>query len=324
MIIGARVEHTNIDYTANHILDQDNLVGEIAHKNNYTQVLPNLTLKYHSNDNWIYRAAFTTALARPDYYAIAPYINVSSSDTEIFAGNPNLKATYATNVDLMAEKYFSSIGLLSAGVFYKNLNDFIYTYRTSNFTQEDFNNSFPGQTNPINPTENWTFTQQRNGDNVNLYGVEIALQRQLDFLPTEFLKAFGIYLNYTYTHSKAKGISNEDGDFRENMKLPGAAPHVFNGSISWEKDGFSARVSVNYTSDYIDELGSDAFYDSYYDKQLFLDANMSYKVNSYLRIFAEANNLTNQPLRYYQGSSQHLQQMEYYQPKFNLGLKIDL
>jgi outer membrane receptor protein involved in Fe transport len=44
-----------------------------------------------------------------------------------------------------------------------------------------------------------------------------------------------------------------------------------------------------------------SFDDRYYDKQFFLDANASYKITSQLRVFAEANNLTNQPLRYYQG-----------------------
>jgi hypothetical protein len=40
-------------------------------------------------------------------------------------------------------------------------------------------------------------------------------------------------------------------------------------------------------------------------------------------VFAEANNLTNQPLRYYQGVAARTMQMEYYQARFNLGLKFD-
>lgn len=73
-----------------------------------------------------------------------------------------------------------------------------------------------------------------------------------------------------------------------------------NGSLSWENKRFSARIPMNYASHYIDELGGNAFENRYYDKQFFLDANASYKITSQLRLFAEANNLTNQPLRYYQ------------------------
>ena len=49
----------------------------------------------------------------------------------------------------------------------------------------------------------------------------------------------------------------------------------------------------------------------------------SYSILSWMRIFAEANNLTNQPLRYYQGSSERTMQMEYYKPRYTLGLKFD-
>lgn len=323
MIVGARVETTHIDYTGNRVLDEEELEGVIENTNTYTNVLPSLSFKYNSTQDFILRTAFTTSLARPDYYALAPYINNIASDTEIIAGNPNLKATYAYNFDLMAENYFKSVGLVSGGFFYKNLKDFIYTYSNNQYSAADFATDFPGQSNPVPAGEQWTLVQQRNGDNVDVYGFEVAFQRQLDFLPG-FMKYFGIYANYTYTDSKAKGIADEDGNERKDVSLPRTAPHMFNGSLSWEHGRFSGRTSVNFTSDYLDELGSDEFNDSYYDKQLFLDINASLKVTKNLRIFAEAKNLTNQPLRYYQGVSARVMQLEYYQARFNLGLKFDL
>lgn len=134
----------------------------------------------------------------------------------------------------------------------------------------------------------------------------------------------GLYVNYTYTDSKANGITNSSGDLRTDVTLPGTAPHMFNSSLSWENQKFSARVSLNYAADYLDVLGGDEFEDRFYDKQLFVDANASYKLTPKLRIFAEANNLTNQPLRYYQGISARTMQVEYYQARFNMGLKFDL
>jgi len=41
-------------------------------------------------------------------------------------------------------------------------------------------------------------------------------------------------------------------------------------------------------------------------------------------LFAEANNLTNQPLRYFQGDRSRTAQLEYYGSRFNAGLKFDL
>jgi TonB-dependent receptor len=324
MIVGARFETTKIDYTGNYVLNEEDLAGKINRTNTYTSILPNLSFKYVPIQDLVLRAAFTTALARPNYYSLVPYLNVISADETIAAGNPDLKATYAYNFDFMAEKYFKSVGIVSGGVFYKNLKDFIYTYSRRNYTSGDFANDFAGQSNPIPAGENnWRFNQQRNGDNVDIYGFEVAVQRQLDFIPGAFWKGLGVYVNYTYTKSKAKGITNEDGVERTDVGLPGAAPHMFNGSLSWENKRFSARVSMNYASHYIDELGGKSFEDRYYDKQVFVDANASYKITSKLRVFAEANNLTNQPLRYYQGIQSRTAQVEYYRPRYTMGLKFD-
>ena len=323
MVLGFRVENTHIDYTGNRVLDEEELEAEINNTNTYTNVLPSISFQYKATQDLILRAAATTALARPNYYALAPYVNNIASDMEITAGNPDLDVTYSYNYDFMAENYFKSVGLISGGVFYKKLQDFIYNYSDSQYTTDKFTADFPDQENPIPAGENWTFVQPKNGEEVDVYGFEVAFQRQLDFFESKFLKGFGIYLNYTYTKSEAKGIADEDGNERKDISLPGTAPHMFNGSLSWENKRFSVRVSTNYTSDYLDELGSEAYNDSYYDKQLFLDANAAFKITPHIRLFAEANNLTNQPLRYYQGIESHSKQVEYYQARYNFGLKFD-
>jgi TonB-dependent receptor len=194
--------------------------------------------------------------------------------------------------------------LISGGLFYKRFNDFIYTNRTVD------ENSFE-------------IYQPLNGDNATIFGAEVSYQRQLDFLPG-FARNFGIYLNYTYLHSEAKGITNEDGDERGNLALPGSAPNMFNASLSYGDKKFSARLSANFSDAYIDELGGNAFEDRYYDQQFFLDFNASYAVNKNLQVYAKLNNITNQPLRYYQGVRSRTMQAEYYERRLTFGLKYDL
>ena len=116
----------------------------------------------------IIRAAATTALARPDYYALAPYVNNIAADMEITAGNPDLDVTYSYNYDFMVENYFKSVGLISGGVFYKKLNDFIYNYSDNQYTTNKFATDFPDQVNPIPAGENWSFVQPKNGDKVGV------------------------------------------------------------------------------------------------------------------------------------------------------------
>ncbi|PVH25407.1 TonB-dependent receptor [Sphingobacterium corticibacter] len=326
MIIGARMELTKIDYTGNYVEGEEDLLGAVNNKNNYINILPSISFKHDVTNDFILRAAYTTSLARPNYYALAPYVNSVPEDREITAGNPNLKATYSHNFDFMAENYFQNVGLVSGGVFYKRMKNFIYNYSDVNYTNAKFASAFPGISNPIpvDATDQWTFVQARNGENVDVYGLEVAFQRQLDFLPGKFLKGFGVYANYTFIKSVAKGITNDDGEERTGLGLPRTAPHMFNASISWENSRFSARLSSNFAAAYLDEIGDSEFTDAYYDKQFFLDANASYKITPKLRIFGEANNLTNQPLRYYQGSKDLMRQLEYYRARYTLGLKFDL
>lgn len=104
---------------------------------------------------------------------------------------------------------------------------------------------------------------------------------------------------------------------------------MFNLSLSYETRKLVANISGNYTAAYVDDsddagYSEEAFYDRYYDKQFFLDVHASYALLSNVRIFGEANNLTNQPLRYYQGDQSRTAQIEYYGPKFNVGVKWDL
>jgi len=327
--IGVRVEHTSLNYTGNIVEDEDVLKGTATFKNDYTDVLPNINLKYNVSKSLVLKAAWTNSIARPKYYDLVPFFSVKPGDAELSAGNPGLEPVRSSNLDLMVENYFKSVGLISGGIFYKKLDNFFYTYIDGSYTNTKFASDFPGVNNPIPVGESWDFAQRRNGDGATVYGFEVALQRQLDFLPG-FWKGFGVYLNYTYTHSKASGIFDPSGNLiRKNVKLPGAAPTIFNASLSYETKKLVVRLSGNYTSSYVDDsddagYNADSFFDRYYDKQFFLDANASYAITPKWRIFAEANNLTNQPLRYYQGVKGRTAQVEYYGPKYNMGVKFDL
>jgi outer membrane receptor protein involved in Fe transport len=128
-------------------------------------------------------------------------------------------------------------------------------------------------------------------------------------------------MNYTRTESSTTGVEGRES---EDLALPGTAKNMLNTSLSYETNKLNLRVSMNYASDYIDELGGSAFEDRFYDKQTFVDVNGSYKFTKRMRLFAEVNNLTNQPLRYYQGVASRTMQMEYYNVRFNVGIKADL
>lgn len=316
LLAGIRAENTFVDYDGFQLVlneegDLDSSqITQISDSDSYLNVMPAIHLRYDLSPNSIIRAAWTNSIARPNYYDLVPFREVNLEDNELAEGNPDLNPTISMNFDLMFERYFETVGLFSAGVFYKDIEDFIYLFQSRDY---------------IDPLTGRTFDryfQPLNGEGGHLYGLEVAFQRQLDFLPG-ILKNVGLYANYTLTQSDVDVVRTEDGDVRDDIKLPGTAEHTFNTSISYETSRFNARLSLNYTSDYLDELGDEAFFDRYYDKQTFVDANASYTITPNIRVYMEANNLTNQPLRFYQGVSSRMMQEEFYNVRFNAGLKID-
>jgi len=301
IVVGARIEATSISYTGNEVNVDDESYTSTSGDNNYVNLLPGIHVKYAYDDNTRVRIAWTNTLARPGYYQLVPYANYIADDEELLRGNPKLEATSSMNFDFMAERYFENVGLISAGAFYKDLSNFIYNQTRQNYSDPVFGSGL-------------TFTTAQNGGTADVFGFEVALQRQI-------FKVLGVYLNYTFTESSTTGIEGRESDA---LSLPGTAKSMFNGSLSFEKNKLNLRASLNYASDYVDEIGSSSFDDRYYDKQTFVDLNGSYKFGQKARLFVEVNNLTNQPLRYYQGVRDQMMQEEFYNVRMNFGLKFDL
>jgi TonB-dependent receptor len=309
-IAGVRVENTQQEYQGREYDADDDVIRTTDwEKSSYTDILPGLHVKYNFNPTTVVRAAWTNTLARPHYYSLVPYREVVREDNEIELGNPELTPTKAMNFDLMMEKYFESIGVISAGMFYKSIKDFIVEESRSDY-------SFEGNT--------WDkYTQPINGGNGSILGFEVAAQRQLDFLPG-FLSGFGVYLNYTHNISAIEDFNIEGREEEDDLTLPGSPSHTFNASLSYDAKRFTARASLNYASAFVDEFGEEKFEDVYYDQAIQLDINGTVIITPTVRIYMDALNLLDQPLRYYQGVEDRTYQEEYYNMRLQAGVKVDL
>ena len=314
-MVGLRLENTHLKYngrklTLNDDGDPESLTVTPDVKDSYLNILPSVLLKYNVNEDFKIRGSFTETLSRPKYSALIPNVNINNKDSELTLGNPELKPTTSFNFDLSADYYFKSVGLVSIGIYYKDINDFIVTQTVRGYEYEG--NSYD------------KFMQPRNAGDANLLGVEVGYQRDFGFIaPT--LKCVGFYGTYTYTHSKVNNFNFTGRENEKDLKLPGSPEHTANASLYFEKGGLNVRLSYNFASDFIDEMGESAFYDRYYDKVNYMDVNASYTFGKKLRttFYAEANNLLNQPLRYYQGISERTMQSEHYGVKVNAGVKVN-
>jgi outer membrane receptor protein involved in Fe transport len=128
-----------VNYTGYEVLYDDGgdyvSTKALTGSDTYTQVLPGFHVRFGLTDDTSLRAAYTRTIARPNYEDLVPYQLVFQEDSEIERGNSSLKPTTSDNLDLLVERYFKSIGVVSGGVFYKRLNDYIFPFR---FTQQNF------------------------------------------------------------------------------------------------------------------------------------------------------------------------------------------
>ena len=307
---GLRVENTALRYTGRIYDDESGTVSKTdPESSSYINFLPSMIFKWDVNKDFMIRAGYNQSISRPKYSALVPGMNIKRGDNEIVIGNPGLKATTSHNIDLNAEYYWKSIGLVSAGLFYKRIEGFIVD-------EVSFNHEYEGHV--------WTkFTQPKNGGNANIFGAEFSYQRDFSFIAPA-LRCVGLYGTYTYTHSRVTDFNFEGRENEKGLSLPGSPEHTANVSLYFEKFGLSARLSFNYASDFIDEMGASKFYDRYYDSVKYMDFNISYTFGkkTKLTIYADCTNLLNQPLRYYQGSKDLTMQQEYYGVKINGGIKV--
>lgn len=307
---GVRYELTKVNYSFSEVVyDFEGELEEIIPQTggtDYSFVLPQLHAKYELDKNTNLRAAITASYSRPNFQDIVPSQEIDYSARQGTVGNAALKPVSATNFDLLAEHYFGTVGILSGGVFYKNLNDFIFRKR--------FEETRRG-------TE-LMLTQAQNGNSANLFGFEVAYQQNLTFLPS-FLKGFTVYANYTFTTSNAEIQSRTNDTETEEIRLPGQAKHLGNLSLGYEWKRINVRVSSNFNGEYLSETGGDASEDLYVKSRMQVDATATVTINNRLRFFAEFLNITNQPFEVYMGKKDHYIQREWYSWWTRVGLKFD-
>jgi TonB-dependent receptor len=278
IITGVRYENTGFEYNGN-IVNFDNAgayvsTNKVAVKSNFNGFFPSLNLKYAVSPRTNFRAAVTKSLSRPGYYDLVPWEEVEPRRKRMKKGNPDLDQATSINYDVLFEHYLKSLGLISGGVFYKNIDNYIYE---SVYLQQ-------GGT-----YDQWQVTQTVNGANAHVWGYELAWQQQLTFLPG-FWNGFGIYANYTQIQSKFKvpGIVSD-----RTVRLPSMRPKVGNASLSYEKYGFSGRLSLNFYDTFIDELADVQANDLLEKGRVQLDFSASQKINKKFTIFMGISNINN-------------------------------
>ena len=307
IIAGLRYEGTRLKAKGTGI--NDGSFEAVNERNDYHHWLPGLHAIYQLNDSSQLRAAWTNTVVRPTFGQLFPGFVIDGDEAEF--GNPQLDVLESSNFDLGIEHYMGKAGAVSAFVFYKNIENFVYSA------------DLAGTGEYAAFAEAKTYA---NGDKADVYGLELAYSQQFEWLPAPW-NGLLLSANGTFTRSDAdiEQFNPDTGNMTSrSISLPGQSDTSGNLILGWENDRMSLRVATNYQSDYLDEVGNvlDKRYDTHVDDQFFVDISAHYFLTKQLQIFVEAQNITDESYYAYTGDRSFNAQYEEYGPTYKVGLSL--
>lgn len=307
-------------------------------------VLPMLHVNVRPTDWLQLRFARTETLSRPDYIQYAPLTTIDQYNSVVRAANTALRPSHSTNYDLSVSVFEDHIGLLSASVFTKEIEDYIIFSSFKLVNDSTFQSLFEEQFGGTQVPEEWygagaspsINTFQNNPYPARYRGLELDWQTSFWYLPS-FLKGLVFNANYTYLFSEMQyeGYYLRRGELIRRRpptyaqvlddtlrvgRVYDQPTHVANVTLGYDVGGFSTRASFLYQTDTVAniDVGTpifDRFTGSYYR----FDLSVRQKLGNGLELFSNFNNITGRPDRnYLQGNEALPTYTEYY------GLTVDV
>jgi len=295
----------------------------------YSGYLPALNLSYEFTDDMLWRLGLSKNITRPSLSDLALFTNVTQTSLgendigQINTGNPQLKPFSANNLDTALEWYFADAGLFSAALFYKDINHFIATTTRPVVFSEL---GLPAALLPEGKTMDDVFnlSSPQNGGPSSIKGIELALQRKLDFLPAPFHQ-FGISANYTLADGKTLYHNVKNSGEDQVKAFTGLSKHSYNLALYYDTPRWGARLTTAYRSRYIAAVESGSIDDDErgYHASTNVDFSAFYRVNHYIKLNIEALNLTNLREELYSDSSDRAYNSTYSGRTYMLGVTAE-
>ncbi len=306
---GLRVAHTN---QTGYGYQQVNgaAPAQVSDGTGYTRFLPslNLVLSLDEAEEHQIRFGASRAMSRAplDVMNDAHVVTISNTPgtpSTVTGGNPRLKPMMANQLDLAYEDFFAKGSLLSAGVFFKQISDYI--------ALDTVAGTYQGA--PAN------FTEQVNRKGGHAQGFELVYQQAFTKLPGLW-SGLGVMGNYTYTNSDIKDMASNGSPIPTN----GLMKHNMGATLWYAHDGFEARLSANHHSQYNRAPTWDSTQFYYNGAETWMSLNLSQQITSHLQARFGIENLTNQRVIYTDPTNRYNQWDFQYGRRFDFGLTYKL
>ncbi|HEX8755565.1 MAG TPA: TonB-dependent receptor [Steroidobacteraceae bacterium] len=272
--------------------------------------LPNFSAVVHLTDDLQARFAWAKTVSYPDFAQLNPSLSFTPPqiNTEGFgsSGNINLQPTRSDNTDATLEWYFSKLGSLTGGLFYRQINGYVQQFNTRE---------------QVDGYE-ITVSQPESAGSGHLEGVEAAYQQSYSFLPGPW-SGLGTEVNYTYITGSTVGAQSAGGPIVSGP-LQNVSKNNYNIVLFYEKYGIDARLAYGYRGQYIGGFATPNVAGIYViDKPANkLDLSIGYDIDEHLTVVVQATNLTGENNLSYWGRTDIPQNVEFVDRTYGLGVRF--
>ncbi|WP_299574611.1 TonB-dependent receptor [uncultured Shewanella sp.] len=269
-VFGGRYIQTELESSVVASVDADGNKVLDTGKNDYSDFLPSLNVTYTLTEETLMRFAAAKVMRRADFDELSPALSIDNSLVTGTQGSYQLEPYRVTQYDLSVEHYFGDGGIVSAALFYKDVNSFTQTDSScladastvsgqnttewGNICLLDTAGQSQGDVNFATEDQGLAYVDQQkaagqtgividtdvNGGSGEVKGLELGYQQQFTFLPG-FWSGFGVNANYTYADSE-----QPDGNPLLNI-----SENTANGQIYWENEDLQFRLAYNWRDRYL-------------------------------------------------------------------------
>lgn len=278
----------------------------------YRSVFPGVHLKYRFTPNLLARAGYTENIGRPGIGQLIPRTTVNYDNQTVSTSNPSLEPQWAKNFDLTGEYYFEPAGMLTFGVFEKQIRKFIYTSGGATIGS-GADNGFGGE------YVGYSLTTQYNGGFARVRGLELGYSQQFTFLPGIW-KGLGAFSNATWMNARGNYGSGTAISLVPNPRIAGFNPFIANVGVSYIRSKLNLRASFNYRHRYLSAFNANESRAVYFARRPVLDLKMLYNLNRSYSLYLDVNNVLTQPDRETQFGYGRPQTTHLMRPQFMFGL----
>jgi len=304
---GVRGEQTDVKATG--LFTQGTVRAQTTRTGDYTKLFPSAHLRYEPRKNLVFRASYSTTMARPSISDITPTTTVTTATSGTSLGTVSQNFTglgpqYSRNYDLMAEYYFNPVGVFTAGVYRKNIEGFIASFTAPIGTGAD--NGFDGQ------FAGYNLVTKRNLSSAVIEGYELSYDQQLRWLPRPF-NTLSLFANYTHVKT--------DGSYDNGASaLPNFVPEMYNGGFSYGFWRCQLRISYNYTGPYLLTYNALAYLATWQTGTDTLGASLQVRITPRLNLTANVENVLNHWADQYTLNQNRLTVSEVYGTRWTFGI----